>query len=357
MQMSKINFSLTMSIDETKDFVMAMADQITPVIVSEPGVGKSTILKTLQAEMGDEYDYIYVDCPVKDMMDVAASIPNHESKSLEYYVSDLFKINNGRKKVIMLDEFMKAPKLLQIIFTRLMLERTVGDVPLPQGSYLFATSNNSSDGVGDNMLAHAGNRVTVINMRKPNHTEWNIWATQNKIARAVRAWASMNPKAFKSYLDPDQKDNEYIFNPSSTAKQFVSPRSLAKASVIVDRKDKVSENALMVGLAGTIGEAGARSMSAFIALEGKLMSFADVMKNASSVKVPDDVSALIMMMFEAVDNIDTQDGLNEYMQFVNRIKNAEIQSIFFTMIMHTKSKIARYNQSIQTWASNNHKIM
>ena len=346
-----------MSIDETKDFIKVMADQITPVIVSEPGVGKSTILKTLQAEMGDEYDYIYVDCPVKDMMDVAASIPNHASKSLEYYVSDLFKINNGRKKVIMLDEFMKAPKLLQIIFTRLMLERTVGDVPLPEGSLLFGTSNNSSDGVGDNMLAHAGNRVTVVNMRKPNHTEWNIWATQHKIARAVRAWASMNPKAFKSYLDPDQKDNEYIFNPSSTAKQFVSPRSLAKASVIVDRKDMVSENALMVGLAGTIGEAGARSMSAFIALEGKLMSFADVMKNASTVKVPDDVSALIMMMFEAVDNIDTQDGLNEYMQFVNRIKNAEIQSIFFTMIMHTKSKIARYNQSIQTWASNNHKIM
>lgn len=355
--MSKINFSLTMSIDETKDFIKVMADQITPVIVSEPGVGKSTILKTLQAEMGDEYDYIYVDCPVKDMMDVAASIPNHASKSLEYYVSDLFKINNGRKKVIMLDEFMKAPKLLQIIFTRLMLERTVGDEPLTEGSLLFGTSNNSSDGVGDNMLAHAGNRVTVVNMRKPNHMEWNVWATQHKIARAVRAWASMNPKAFKSYLDPDQKDNEYIFNPSSTAKQFVSPRSLAKASVIVDRKDMVSENALMVGLAGTIGEAGARSMSAFIALEGKLMSFADVMKSASTVKVPDDVSALIMMMFEAVDNIDTQDGLNEYMQFVNRIKNAEIQSIFFTMIMHTKSKIARYNQSIQTWASNNHKIM
>jgi hypothetical protein len=355
--MSKINFSLTMSIDETKDFIKVMADQITPVVVSEPGVGKSTILKSLQAEMGDDYDYIYVDCPVKDMMDVAASIPNHESKSLEYYVSDLFKINNGRKKVIMLDEFMKAPKLLQIIFTRLMLERTVGDVPLPEGSLLFATSNNSSDGVGDNMLAHAGNRVTKIDMRKPNHTEWNVWATNNKIARSVRAWASMNPKAFKSYLDPDQKDNEYIFNPSSTVKQFVSPRSLAKASVIVDRKDKISENALMVGLAGTIGEAGARSMSAFISLEGKLMSFKDVMKNASTVKIPDDVSALIMMMFEAVDNIETQDDLNEYMQFVNRIKNAEIQSIFFTMIMHTRPKIARYNQAITTWATNNHKIM
>jgi len=355
--MSQINFSLTMSIDETKDFIKAMADQITPVVVSEPGVGKSTILKTLQAEMGNEYDYIYVDCPVKDMMDVAASIPNHDTKSLEYYVSDLFKIKNGRKKVIMLDEFMKAPKLLQVIFTRMMLERTVGDEPLPEGSLLFGTSNNSSDGVGDNMLAHAGNRVTVINMRKPNHTEWNIWATNNGIARPVRAWASMNPKAFKSYLDPDQKDNEYIFKPSSTNKQFVSPRSLAKASVIVNRRDSITENALMVGLSGTIGEAGARSMSAFIALEGKLTSYADVMKNASTIKVPDDVSALVMMMFEAVDNIETQDDLNNYMQFVNRIRNAEIQSIFFTMIMHTRPRIARYNDSINAWALTNHKLM
>jgi len=98
-------------------------------------------------------------------------------------------------------------------------------------------------------------------------------------------------------------------------------------------------------------------MSAFIALEGKLTSFADVMKNASVIKVPDDVSALVMMMFEAVDNINTQDELNTYMEFVNRIKNAEIQSIFFTMIMHTRPKIARYNQSINAWATNNHKLM
>ena len=94
--MSKINFSLTMSIDETKDFIKVMADQITPVIVSEPGVGKSTILKTLQAEMGDEYDYIYVDCPVKDMSDIGMTIPNHASKTLEYYVASLFNLKDGK---------------------------------------------------------------------------------------------------------------------------------------------------------------------------------------------------------------------------------------------------------------------
>ena len=346
-----------------------MGDSITPIVVSEPGVGKSSLLSMIASMHGDawrkvgdnyeddQYDYIYVDCPVKDMMDVAASIPNHQSKTLEYYVSDLFKMNSGKPKVIMLDEFMKSPKLLQIIFTRLILERSVGDVPLQGGSKLFATSNNASDGVGDSMLGHVGNRVTKIDMRKPNHEEWNIWATKNKIARAVRAWASMNTKAFKSYLDPNQSDNEFIFKPSSTVKQFVSPRSLAKASIIVDRKDQISEHALMVALSGTIGESGARSMSAFISLEGKLMDFKAVLSNAKNVKVPDEVSALIMMMFEAVDKIETQDELNKYMDFVERIPQAEVQAIFFTMIMHTKPRIGRYNNAIMKWASENHILL
>ena len=287
--MSKINFSMSVSLEETKKLIKSIGTEITPVVVSEPGVGKSTILKMIEDEMGDGYDYIYVDCPVKDMMDVAASIPNHDSKSLEYYVSDLFKLGNGKKKVIMLDEFMKSPKLLQIIFTRLMLERSVGDEPLPEGSIVFATSNNTTDGVGDNVQGHVGNRVCFLPMRKPTHDEWNIWATQHGVARPIRAWAAMNPRAFKSYLDPDQQDNPYIFKPSNTSKSFVSPRSLTKASPIVNNRDVYGENAMMVALAGTIGEAAAKSMAAFIAFEGKLTPFSEIIKSPKTVKVPDEI--------------------------------------------------------------------
>jgi hypothetical protein len=45
------------------------------------------------------------------------------------------------------------------------------------------------------------------------------------------------------------------------------------------------------------------------------------------------------------------------MEFVNRIKSSEIQSIFFTMIMRTKPKLGRYNQEIGKWATENHMIM
>ena len=356
--MSKVNFSLTTSIDETKQLIKSIGTTNTVVVVSEPGVGKSTILEMLKAEMGeDEYDYIYVDCPVKDMMDIAASIPNHTSKTLEYYVSSLFKMGNGKKKVIMLDEFMKSPKLMQIIYTRLMLERSVGDEQLPEGSYVFATSNNASDGVGDGMLAHVGNRVCLVNMRKPNHDEWNTWASANGIARPIRAWAAMNTKAFKSYLDPDQQDNPYIFKPSSTNKSFVSPRSLAKCSPIVEKRSEFSENALTVALAGTAGEAFAKSIAAFISLEGRLTKYEDIIKNPKTISVPDNVSALVMMLFEAIDKLDTQDTLNKYMDFVNRIPQEEIQSIFFTMMMRAKPKLARYNQEINKWATDNHQLL
>lgn len=356
--MSKVNFSLTTSIDETKQLIKSIGTTNTVIVVSEPGVGKSTILEMLKAEMGeDEYDYIYVDCPVKDMMDIAASIPNHTSKTLEYYVSSLFKMGNGKKKVIMLDEFMKSPKLMQIIYTRLMLERSVGDEQLPEGSYVFATSNNASDGVGDGMLAHVGNRVCLVNMRKPNHDEWNTWASANGIARPIRAWAAMNTKAFKSYLDPDQQDNPYIFKPSSTNKSFVSPRSLAKCSPIVEKRSEYSENALTVALAGTAGEAFAKSIAAFISLEGRLTKYEDIIKNPKTISVPDNVSALVMMLFEAIDKLDTQDTLNKYMDFVNRIPQEEIQSIFFTMMMRAKPKLARYNQEINKWATDNHQLL
>jgi hypothetical protein len=252
---------------------------------------------------------------------------------------------------------MKAPKLLQIIFTRLILERTVGDVPLPEGSIVFATSNNASDGVGDSMLAHVGNRVTMLKMRKPSADDWNLWATAQGVARPIRAWAAMNPRAFYSYTDGGQEDNPYIFKPSSTAQQFVSPRSLAKASPIVESKDALGENLMMAMLAGTIGESAAKSMAAFIALENKVVRFETVIKSPTTVTMPEDVSAQVMMLFEAVDCIENQDDLSKYMQFVNRMPSSEVQSIFFTMIMRGKPRVARYNAEIMKWAADNHMLM
>ena len=308
--------------------------------------------------MGDKYDYIYVDCPVKDMSDIGMVIPNHTTKTLEYYIASLFKMDSPKPKVICLDELMKAPKLLQVIFTRMMLERMAGDTKLPEGSIIFATSNNSSDGVGDSMLAHAGNRVCIMKMAKPTVKEWLLWASESGVHRSVRSFVGVTPSCLASYLTGDQDDNPYIFNPKKPQMSFVSPRSLAKCSIIVENKNALGENATMVALAGTVGISAAKQMSAFLSLESQLPDFKDIIKAPDSIDVPRDMSALLMLMFQAIDVVETQDELAKFMLFVKRVASEEVQAIFFTMVMRAKRtvKLARNNEEVKQWAVNNHEL-
>ena len=369
-----VDNSKTMTIAELRRFIPAVASDIAVVIQSEPGCGKTSLLGMIAEDMGDEwrsardtkhypddkYDYIYVDCPVKDMQDIGMVIPNHEKQSLEYYVSSLFKLTGpsaDRPKVILLDELMKAPKLLQVIFTRLMLEFMVGDRPLPKGSMIIATSNNESDGVGDTMLAHAGNRVVKVRMSKPRVGEWLPWAQSNGVSRVVLSFVSMYPRCLASYLDPDQEDNPYIFKPNGS-KTFCSPRSLFKCDSIVRRKHMFSTNALHAGLAGTIGEAAAADMAAFVAVEDSVTDVKDILKNPD-LTPPDEVAAQLMIMFQAVDVLETQDDMTKFMRYVNKIPSQMVQSIFFTMATRSPKlvKLSVHNEQIKEWLKDNKDIV
>tara|TARA_R100001126_G_scaffold100864_1_gene79915 strand:+ start:1759 stop:2817 length:1059 start_codon:yes stop_codon:yes gene_type:complete len=350
---------LRCTINELETLIPTIGETLTPIIQSEAGCGKTSLLKTIEKKLGDKYDYIYVDCPVKDMSDIAMTIPNHETKTLESYVGSLFKLDNDKPKVILLDEFMKSPKLLQVIFTRLMLERTVGDTPLPEGSIVFGTSNNQADGLGDTMMAHAGNRVCIVEMQKPEVEDWLVWATENGVSPLIRAFVHTFPRCLASYRDEGQEDNPYIFNPKKPVLSFVSPRSLEKASVIVSNRDKLGDNATMVALAGTIGQSASADMSAFLRLEKELPTFDDILKEPESTQVPESISAQLMLMFQAVDKIKQQSDLTAFMKFVNRMASNEIQAIFFTMMMKNSRtvKIARGNKEISEWAVDNFNIM
>lgn len=374
MATSTIEFNNPMSVDDLRVMIPAYGKQITIVVKGEPGCGKSTLLAMIAQDNGDKwrrvgdrydddkYDYIYVDCPVKDVGDTAMSVPDNDRTKLTQVVSDLFMLDSPKPKIIMLDEFMKTPKLLQTMWTRLMLEHSIGDKNLnvthPE-TIIFATSNNSSDGVGDSMLAHAGNRVMIINMRKPTASEWGVWATDNNIAPEIRACVAMNPRMLASYLDGGQEDNPYIFNPTRKVLSFVSPRSLAKCDIVVRSRGAVGAVRTQAALAGTIGMAAAELMSAFLSLASELTSIKDVIADPDTVRMPEKPAALFMMMFNAIDTIQTQDELASFMKFINRVPSAEVQSVFFTIAMQSKrlAKLAVRNEQIKEWAKTNYQLM
>jgi hypothetical protein len=196
-------------------------------------------------------------------------------------------------------------------------------------------------------------------MEKPNVEDWLVWATENGVSPLIRAFVHTFPRVLASYRDSGQEDNPYIFNPKKPVLSFVSPRSLEKASVIVDNRDKLGDNATMVALSGTIGASASADMSAFLRLEKELPTFTEILEKPETTNMPDSISAQLMLMFQAVDKIKQQSDLTAFMKYIGRIKSSEIQAIFFTMMMrNTKSvKIARGNKEIADWAVENFNIM
>jgi hypothetical protein len=354
-----INFNTPVELKDVPGLIAAIGHHRTVMLRGEPGIGKSTVLKMLQKELGDRYDYIYVDCPVMDVSDIVMRIPDHETKTLQSYVSELFRLDSPKPKMIMLDEVTKANKLLQVIFTRLMLEKTVGDTALPAGSIVFATGNNVSDGVGDTLSAHVINRLCIVNVRKPDAARWNLWATDNAISRIVRSWVAMNPSCLASYLDGGQEENPYIFNPTRPVTSFITPRSLVGADEVVKNRDKLGSYVTQAALAGLCGAAFADNFAAFMSMEKELVSVKDIIANPDTVALPEKPAVLFMTMFNAVDTIETQDDLSAFMQFVNRIKSEEVQECFFTMAYQSKrtAKLARTNDTLREWGVKNIQLL
>lgn len=354
-----INFNTPVELKDVPGLIATIGHHRTVMLRGEPGIGKSTVLKLLQKEFGDAYDYIYVDCPVMDVSDIVMRIPDHNTRTLQSYVSELFKLGSNKPKMVMLDEVTKANKLLQVIFTRLMLERTVGDTSLPAGSIVFATGNNVSDGVGDTLSAHVINRLCIVNVRKPDAARWNLWATDNGISRIVRSWVAMNPSCLASYLDGGQEENPYIFNPTRPVTSFVTPRSLVGADEVVKNRDKLGTYVTQAALAGLCGAAFADNFAAFMSMEKELVSVKDIIANPDTVSLPEKPAVLFMTMFNAVDTIETQDDLSAFMQFVNRIKSEEVQECFFTMAYQSKrtAKLARTNNTLREWGIKNIELL
>jgi hypothetical protein len=357
--MATINHVEFVSLPDCVNAIKTLGDKLCFMIEGEPGIGKSSILKILQAEM-PTHTHCYFDCGTLGEGSLSMDIPDRDTKMMETYLSRRFRLDEGKPLVIMLDEFLKTPRLLKVMFTRLILERCIGDTPLPEGSIVFGTSNNSSDGVNDTIEAHVGNRITRLRMQKPNHVQFNVWAGANGISTLTRAWVSLNTKCLNSYLEPGQDDNPFIFNPKRASQvSFVSPRSLEKADAILKSKSVLGDTLTKAALAGTVGQAAAVSMVAFVQMEKDLVPVSVILQDPVNTHVPESVGALLMTLFNAVDELQTQDELAAFMQWVNRITSHEIQGVFFTMMVQSPRtvRMALRNHELSLWAQENFELL
>jgi len=341
--MSKVSFGKTVSLKQAVQIIMAAPENVF-MLRGEPGIGKSSAMDVFERMYGDSMSYAYVDCGNKDLGDIAMPVVNREARITEYFPNAVFQLQRGKPVVIMLDEFTKAPQPVQNMLHPLFETRNprLGDIPLPKGSIVFLTGNLTTDGVGDQLKAHTRNRVCELIVRKATSEEWLEWAAhKGTIDPIVMAFVHQFPQVMGSYLDyADEKVNEkqkvntenpYIYNPRTVQTAFVSPRSLERASNVVARRDRIDSDSLIAALAGTIGEAGARDLQAFVEYQDKLPKWEDIIANPLTAKLPDqnkDVGACSVLVFGAVQRM-TKETINPLVDYIERM-HLEWQACFAT---------------------------
>lgn len=367
MSQSILKFNTPLSFNECLALIDNFADETSILIEGTPGTGKSSLLPALAEFYGDEwrkagdyfpndkYTYIYVDCGALDHGDIIMRVPVHATKSQEQYTSSLFNMDDPRPKIIMFDERGKMPKSMQPIVTRVDLERTVGDKPLPEGSKVFSTTNYASDGVGDILPAHSMDRVMLGEMRNPTQTEWCAWASTKGLDSRLIAAAAMNARFFESYKDGDHtNDNPYIFHPRKNARTFLTMRSLAKCSKVFALSNVMSEKVTRAALAGLVGVAAAEKLASILAVQGDAVSPDEIFTNPSAA-TPRGIAALYLTMFNALEKVTTQDELSALTDFMQRTKSVEMESVYFTVVMRNKrlAAMGNRNNKIRQWAQAN----
>ena len=351
--------SVQVTLNEFANLIEQVGETTTVLGQGEPGIGKSAMLRKIESRL-PTHRPVYIDAALLDLGDI--QMPKVSDDSVRYIPNDMFVSHDGRPLLIMLDEVGKAMRPVQNALLPLLLEHRIGSTKLPEGSIVFATTNLSTDGVGDAVQAHARNRMCVVQVQKPdagfddegNVTAdgWAAWALENDIDPALLAWVKSEPQCLASYTDPAQQDNQYIFNPKRQQTAFVTPRSLEKGSNILKKRMYMTPNALIAALSGTVGESAARNMQAFLTIADALPDWARIIKSPDGTPVPDSPIAQQMLVMSAISRL-SKDNVNPWMTYLNRLK-LEVQALFASGIMRgTKSNLVVTNKKFTDWAVQN----
>jgi len=355
--MSNISFGTQVTLKQAASIILATPEN-RYLLQGEPGIGKSSLLKTLSQSLPD-HETAYIDVPNMDLGDIAMPVIDHETKTTRYYPNSRFKVHTGKPVITMLDEFTKGAEPIKNMLHPLLevANPRLGDISVHPDSIVFLTGNLSSDGVGDNMKAHSRNRIIPLTVCKPDADQWLEWAVNNDIESVISAWVKQFPHALASYTDDTQSDNPYIYNPKRVQMAFVSPRSLERASNIVRVRDKIDNDTLIAALTGAIGEAASRDLQAYIQYQDQLPTWDSIVANPTTCDVPTSTGACAVLVFGAINKI-SKDNISQFMKYMERFE-PEWQACFAinTAKNPKKQSIAFSSKAFAEWVTRNEDLL
>lgn len=341
-----------LGIDQAAQLINTIGHHTTVLLQGDMGTGKSSVLK-LMGDLRPTHKLVYLDCTtLVDSADLFMVKYSEDGKTFKTVpLEDLGLHLPDQPVILMLDEIGKCNRSVILACNRIMAERKHSGYELHPDSIVFATTNKGTEGVGDLLPAHTRNRITVVNMRKPDNMEWIEWGIDNGIDPILLGFCKEHPELFHSfeqYENPDE--NPYIFHPRSARAAFWTPRSGERASDILKLRHVLDDTQLTAALIGTIGDRTALDLAAFISLADTLPTREQIRTDPMNAPVPVSPAAVCMVVYQVLATIERA-WVDEWLTYMNRLSK-EAQGLFVNGVRaanYSRRDYVVQNKKFQDW--------
>jgi MoxR-like ATPase len=190
----------TITLRQAKKLIQCMAHEQSFLLLSPPGVGKSEMVYQAAAEAR---------LPCRSLLGTqiapedVSGVPRIVGERSVFCPPRMLLPERPEPFCLFLDELPACAPDVQKAFYSLLLERRLGEHPLPKGTWVVAAGNRMQDRALVRALSSALiNRVGILHV-KVDVQEWLDWAESNGVRPEVRAFVSYMPEALMRPV-PDQ---------------------------------------------------------------------------------------------------------------------------------------------------------
>jgi len=290
----------------------AIAARLATFISGPPGIGKSTMVRSVASSLGMELRDVRVS--LLDAVDLRGlPFPDRERGTTLWLPPQFLPpMGSTTRGILFLDEINAATPNVQAACYQLVLDRRIGEYELPEGWVVCAAGNRTTDrSVAYSLPSALRNRFLTIELRH-DLAGWLAWATERVDGR---------PRVHPSITDfVSYRPGMLLDMPEQLRDQpFPTPRSWEFASRLIEQGERewgvfppsehllVERELTQAMLEGTVGHVATEFM-AFLDSIGDRTFVTRFLANPAGAELPTHggcLFVLVMAIAERVkDNLD-----------------------------------------------------
>lgn len=184
----------TNQIPQVLDRELRCGNKKPPLLLALYGLGKSYQAQKFASSNG--MHYIDYRAAYKTFNDVRGfGVPEQESQKMVFYSDEDFDFATDKPNCLHFEEVLNAAPSVQKVLMQIILDRLIGKDPIPEDTFIMASSNRRCHRTGvEPILAALADRFSIYQVR-PDFTSFMNYMENNAMSDMVLAFLNVNSDA------------------------------------------------------------------------------------------------------------------------------------------------------------------